>query len=243
MANQNKLKAYVRYDGTGRVIAGGPILQRFKPAVGNWVEIDANECCNSIPTTTTTTTQGGGGVTPTAWIGYISNSNSNACNQIDGSTIILYTSTPTITIGTFLYVDAALTQVYSSPGGYSYFNIGGTVYNVFGFGHPQIGSVSDIFNCGSLTTTTTTTTTAFVGTYYVADTSAEVCGGTGLYSLPLIVDPDACTNGLITLAVGSYPDYGIVNGSTIYINLQNGNVIQVQTFGSSQMSFGCTSCG
>jgi hypothetical protein len=56
MANQNKLKAYVRYDGTGRVIAGGPILQRFKPKVGNWVEIDAKECCNYVPTTTTTTT-------------------------------------------------------------------------------------------------------------------------------------------------------------------------------------------
>jgi len=49
MANQNKLKAWVRYDGTGRVIAGGPILQRFKPAVGNWVEINANECCNVPP--------------------------------------------------------------------------------------------------------------------------------------------------------------------------------------------------
>lgn len=56
MATNNKLKAYVRYDGTGRVIAGSLILQRFKPKVGNWVEIDANECCN--PTTTSTTTTG-----------------------------------------------------------------------------------------------------------------------------------------------------------------------------------------
>jgi hypothetical protein len=64
MATNNKLKAYVRYDGTGRVIAGSLILQRFKPKVGNWQEIDANECCNpttttttsSAPTTTTTTT-------------------------------------------------------------------------------------------------------------------------------------------------------------------------------------------
>jgi len=54
MATNNKLKAYVRYDGTGRVIAGSLILQRFKPKVGNWQEIDAYECCN--PTTTTTTT-------------------------------------------------------------------------------------------------------------------------------------------------------------------------------------------
>ena len=57
MANSNnKLKAYVRYDGTGRVIAGSLILQRSKPKVGNWQEIDANECCNYVPTTTTTTT-------------------------------------------------------------------------------------------------------------------------------------------------------------------------------------------
>jgi hypothetical protein len=50
MANSNnRLKAYVRYDGSGRVIAGSLILQRFKPKVGNWVEIPANECCNVPP--------------------------------------------------------------------------------------------------------------------------------------------------------------------------------------------------
>jgi hypothetical protein len=54
MATNNKLKAYVRYDGTGRVIAGSLILQRFKPKVGNWQEINANECC--ITTTSTTST-------------------------------------------------------------------------------------------------------------------------------------------------------------------------------------------
>jgi hypothetical protein len=55
MATNNKLKAYVRFDGTGRVIAGSLILQRFKPKVGNWKEIDANECCIYTTTTTTTT--------------------------------------------------------------------------------------------------------------------------------------------------------------------------------------------
>ena len=58
MANNNKLKAYVRYDGTGRVLPGGPILQRFKPKVGNWVEIDANQCCNFDPTIITDTIPG-----------------------------------------------------------------------------------------------------------------------------------------------------------------------------------------
>lgn len=61
MATNNKLKAYVRFDGTGRVIAGSLILQRFKPKVGNWKEIPADECCTTtttttIPVTTTTTT-------------------------------------------------------------------------------------------------------------------------------------------------------------------------------------------
>ena len=56
MANISKrpLKAFVRYDGTGRLISGSLILQANKPKVGNWQEIDAYECCN--PTTTTTTT-------------------------------------------------------------------------------------------------------------------------------------------------------------------------------------------
>ena len=48
MARNNKLKAYVRYDGNGRIISGSLILQRFKPAVGKWQEIDANECCNYV---------------------------------------------------------------------------------------------------------------------------------------------------------------------------------------------------
>ncbi|NBW37977.1 MAG: hypothetical protein EBR30_23745 [Cytophagia bacterium] len=47
MANSNnKLKAYVRYDGSGRVIAGSLILQRFKPKVGNWEQIGSQECCD-----------------------------------------------------------------------------------------------------------------------------------------------------------------------------------------------------
>lgn len=53
-SNKRDLKAYVRFDGTGRAVSGGLILNRFKPEVGNWKETPAYECCN--PTTTTTTT-------------------------------------------------------------------------------------------------------------------------------------------------------------------------------------------
>lgn len=151
MALQNKLKAFVRFDGSGRVIPSSLILQKSKPKVGNWKEINATQCCNDTPTTTTTSTSN-----------------------------------------------------------------------------------------------TTTTTTTYSGTYYNAglasNGSTAVCDNQGPFNLPLVVDPNACSNGSIVLASGTYADYGIPNGSTIYINLNNGNVIQVQTFGSSTMSFGCTSC-
>jgi hypothetical protein len=56
MAIQRNLKAFVRFDGSGRVVAGSLILRKQKPKVGRWVEIPAYECCEYVPTTTTTTT-------------------------------------------------------------------------------------------------------------------------------------------------------------------------------------------
>lgn len=58
MANGNnkRLKAFVRFDGSGRVVAGSLILRKNKPKVGKWQEISAYECCNPTTTTTTTTT-------------------------------------------------------------------------------------------------------------------------------------------------------------------------------------------
>jgi hypothetical protein len=44
--NKRDLKAYVRYDGNGRIVPSGVILSRVKPKVGKWVEIDAYECCS-----------------------------------------------------------------------------------------------------------------------------------------------------------------------------------------------------
>jgi hypothetical protein len=58
MSTSNKLKAFVRFDGSGRVVPSSVILARFKPKVGNYQEIDSTECCEYIPTTTTTTTSG-----------------------------------------------------------------------------------------------------------------------------------------------------------------------------------------
>ena len=52
--NKRDLKGFVRFDGSGRVVAGSLILRRQKPKVGKWQEIVGYECCN--PTTSTTTT-------------------------------------------------------------------------------------------------------------------------------------------------------------------------------------------
>jgi hypothetical protein len=44
----NKLKAFVRFDGVGHIIAGSNILRQSKPTIGKWKEIAAyNKCCNS----------------------------------------------------------------------------------------------------------------------------------------------------------------------------------------------------
>jgi hypothetical protein len=52
--DKRPLKAFVRFDGSGRVVAGSLILRKNMPKVGKWQEILAYQCCN--PTTTTTTT-------------------------------------------------------------------------------------------------------------------------------------------------------------------------------------------
>ena len=60
--NSRPLKAYVRFDGSGRIVAGSLILRKNKPKVGKWKEIQAYECCittsssTTLPPTTSTTT-------------------------------------------------------------------------------------------------------------------------------------------------------------------------------------------
>jgi len=53
--DKRPLKAYVRYDGYGRIIPGSLILSRIKPKNGGYVETPGYECCNDTTTTTTTT--------------------------------------------------------------------------------------------------------------------------------------------------------------------------------------------
>jgi len=46
--NKKDLKAFVRYDGSGSVVAGSLILRRKKPKVGKWTEIQGYQCCNTL---------------------------------------------------------------------------------------------------------------------------------------------------------------------------------------------------
>lgn len=128
--NQKKLKAFVRYDGSGRVVASSLILRKQKPRVGRWYEIPEYLCCNGVPSSTTTTTTQGGGSAPTAWVAYGANYTEAACGQFMGAQVIVYTATSTINpYMTSFYSDAGLTQLYSTFNG-SYLNINGTVYQV-----------------------------------------------------------------------------------------------------------------
>jgi hypothetical protein len=139
MANQSKLKAWVRYDGTGRVISGGPIFQVNKPKVGNWKQIDANLCCNGESTTTTTTTGGGGG-TPTAFIKpywlYV-----NPCVSDTVGSILFYSASSVLQPGVAIFSDASLTSPVND----------GTVINVDPFIYPRLivtGGILSVYSCG-----------------------------------------------------------------------------------------------
>lgn len=55
--NDRNLKAYSRFDGTGRIVPGSTVLRRQKPKVGNWKEVQAYECCTDVTLTYTVTSQ------------------------------------------------------------------------------------------------------------------------------------------------------------------------------------------
>jgi hypothetical protein len=238
MANQNKLKAYVRYDGTGRVIAGGPILQRFKPAVGNWVEINANECCNEIPTTTTTTTQGGGGVTPTAWVGSTSFTLEGACAG-GGLTYIFYTSTSTLGIGTTLWENAALTiPLFGGTITQSWIIVNGNVYQLGSQGGNVVINGQGI--CSTTTTTTTSSGLFSISGIYSASNGGAICSNPINLFSP--VPNPYCTTP--TLQNGSYLYIGNGTGNPImgglYISNAQGVVFQTSYDNPGQLiSFPC----
>lgn len=54
-SRRKKRKAFVRLDGSGRVVPGSLVLRKSQPKSGRWLEIASTECCEVTTTTTTTT--------------------------------------------------------------------------------------------------------------------------------------------------------------------------------------------
>lgn len=118
MADQFKLKTWVRIDGTGKVIPGGPIFQAHKPKVGKWREINTNLCCNEITSTTTSTSTSTSTTSTTttvasfAFEAYPGISTGDACGHVNPM-ITVYANTTILGTLINLYMDAALTIPYS----------------------------------------------------------------------------------------------------------------------------------
>jgi hypothetical protein len=47
-SNQRLLKAYARYDGSGRVVPSSTIFRKNMPKVGKWKEVQEYLCCNGL---------------------------------------------------------------------------------------------------------------------------------------------------------------------------------------------------
>lgn len=147
--NNNKLKAFVRFDGSGRIVPSSLIVQAFKPKVGNYQEIDAKECCNptttttttAVPTTTTSTTveptttttttvEPTTTTTTTEFPGYytwlIRKNISAAAACAEPSTAPVYSTVSPLNLGVILYDNISLT----SPVAPSWYAIGGVAYEV-----------------------------------------------------------------------------------------------------------------
>ena len=107
--NKRPLKAFVRFDGSGRVVSGSLVLRRNKPKVGNWQEIVAYECCN--PTTTA--------------IAYPAGQVSSASDAADACALTLDTvvylklaTVNVVAVGDIVYNDAAGLNPFDGSGTY-----------------------------------------------------------------------------------------------------------------------------
>ena len=47
-SNQRLLKAYARFDGSGRVVPSSTIFRKSMPKVGKWKEVQEYLCCNGV---------------------------------------------------------------------------------------------------------------------------------------------------------------------------------------------------
>lgn len=173
--NQKKLKAFVRYDGSGRVVASSLILRKNKPRVGRWYEIPEYLCCNGTSPSTTTTTTTGGGVTPTAFIrAYWLNTN-DSCNTTQYGDLLFYSLATSLAPEIRIYTDAALTSPVATglviaDGMFTKYVVGG-------------GGLIYLYNCPPPTTTSTTTQGVNNDVFKQGSDNPSACASTNLIQL------------------------------------------------------------
>jgi len=218
--NTKDLKAYVRYDGSGRVVAGSLILRRKMPKVGKWVEISAYECCDPFtPTsTTTTTTTSGGSFTYIVGLG---GTPEIVCAGF-GTTQVLYSYFSTLELGVTMFYDAARTNPYDGAYG-DIFAYGGIVY-FFDILNPN--QIINYYPC-TTTTTTTVASTEFIRGYWLNQTDA--CNSTTAGNLVFYSASPTLTSGINIfqnpqLTIPVTQGYAIANGMGRLLVGANGQV-------------------
>lgn len=226
------LKAYVRYDGSGRVVAGSLVFRKKKPKNGRWSEISSNLCCNANPssTTTTTTQGGGGGVTPTAFVQpYWLNTN-DSCNTTTAGDLLFYSASTILQSGMTIFQDAALT-IPVTEGLVIYYPMLMTKYVV------GAGGALSVYNCPPPVT--------LYNADYQFGGVGDPCVGTGQWNIPLEFPSGFCTSASVNLASGyTWAQYGINIGATLKVKDPNSNQyaqVNVQS-GSAGYNFGCNNC-
>lgn len=219
MALQNKLKAFVRFDGSGRVIPSSLILQKSKPKVGNWKEINATQCCDAAPTTTTTTT-----VDPRPRISTL------ACGPLLPYQEITIVNGSSI-CDPMIYITGDFSQL---PQGPFYVNVGST-YRMFGAMGNQAYPSGPCASCGGGTTTTTTTASAFMFNVNLASSSQSACAGMPAWNL--YAATPFLGNGT-TLYYTSQLDWAYDGAYGSYLNYQN----VVYTLSGATIANNGTSC-
>jgi hypothetical protein len=176
MANQRDLKAFVRYDGSGRVVAGSLVLRKKKPKVGKWQEILTYECCNLTTTTTT--------------LDLRPRISSLACGPL------LPYQEITIVNGTsicdpMIYITGDFSQV---PQGPFYVNVGST-YRMFSPMGNQAYPMGNCETCGGGTTTSTTTVTPTTSTTSTSTSSSTTTTTTTQSSISAVISTSSCGSG------------------------------------------------
>lgn len=107
--SKRDLTGYVRYDGSGRVVAGSLILRKKMPKVGRWKAVDTYDCCVGV----------NDAVTPFQMQTVGAVDSPTAC-ALEADTVIYYHNGTGATpvVGNAIYTDAAGTTLLVGTGAF-----------------------------------------------------------------------------------------------------------------------------